>query len=107
MRIFRTFKPIYFFFCFSAFSDCHGKRRDSLLWEPELTPKNEQGNVILKDLPPAWLIDTRAAMVGTPQRGREDAPELYDAILLVRDMIVRVNQESYPDELPFNIEKLN
>lgn len=49
------------------------------------------------------LKDTRAAMVGTPQWKREDDPELYDAILLVRDMIVRVNQENYPDELPFNI----
>lgn len=63
--------------------------------------------MILKDLPPAWLIDTRAVMVGTPQWKREDDPELYDAIVLVRDMIVRVNQENYPDELPFNIKILN
>lgn len=42
-------------------------------------------------------------MAGTPRWKREDDPELYDAILLIRDMIVRVNQENYPGELPFNI----
>ena len=63
--------------------------------------------MILKDLPPALLIDTRAAIVGTLQWKMEDAPELYDAILLVRDMIVRVNQKNYPDELPCNIKILN
>jgi hypothetical protein len=51
----------------------------------------------------AVLKDTGAAMVGTPQWKREDDTELYDAILLIRDMIVRANHENYPEELPFNI----
>lgn len=43
----------------SAEADGYRERRDSLLWEPELTPKNGHENVILKDLPPAFLLASK------------------------------------------------
>ena len=49
------------------------------------------------------LGDTGARMTGSPQWQRDDDPELYDAILMIRDWIVRESLQAYPDELPFNI----
>lgn len=49
------------------------------------------------------LGDSGARLTGAPMWQRDDDPELYDAILVIRDRIVRDNQQTCPGELPFNI----
>lgn len=49
------------------------------------------------------LRDTGARMTGSPQWPRGDDPELHDAITTIRDWIIRENERTCPEELPFNI----
>lgn len=49
------------------------------------------------------LKDDGARLKGCPQWSKDEDPELYDAIVVIRETIVRTNKEIYPDESPFNI----
>lgn len=66
----------------------------------------EQDRRYSGDVPDAvrfLLKDQGARLKGHPQWERDEDPELYDAILVIRESIVRTNKEIDPDESPFNI----
>lgn len=73
---------------------------NALLNEFELD-KRYSGDV--PDAVHSILRDEGARLKGYPQWPKDEDPELYDAIVLIREMIIRTNREMYPDESPFNI----
>lgn len=77
------------------------KTLNAIMHEFELDKRYPGDDV--PDVVHAVLKDEGARLKGYPQWSRGENPELYDAIVLIRDMIIRAHREMYPDESPFNI----